>query len=156
MPDGSCVDDTLEDECLNTMSGTSWNIGLTCDQVECPPPTGACCLPDGSCIDDTTEDDCLNTVGGYLWFEGETCAGGICPPPPTGGLQCEGTPPAALVTVDEEIAGTLEQLAELPVMLQPGVHRVQVTAPGYFPWFGEVEVGTTVEPLRVELRAVPE
>ena len=78
------------------------------------------------------------------------------PPPPTGGLRCEGAPPAALVTIDEEIAGTLDQLAELPVLLQPGVHRVQVAAPGYFPWFGEVEVGATVEPLRVELRAVPE
>jgi len=78
------------------------------------------------------------------------------PPPPTGGLRCAGTPPAALVTIDEEIAGTLDQLAELPVLLQPGVHRVQVAAPGHFPWYGEVEVGATVEPLRIELRAVPE
>ncbi|MBI5501179.1 MAG: PEGA domain-containing protein [Deltaproteobacteria bacterium] len=78
------------------------------------------------------------------------------PPPPTGGLRCEGTPVNALVTVDEQIAGTIEQLGELPVMLQPGVHRVQVAAPGFFPWYGDVEVGATVEPLRIELLAVPE
>ncbi|MBI5487257.1 MAG: PEGA domain-containing protein [Deltaproteobacteria bacterium] len=78
------------------------------------------------------------------------------PAPPTGGLRCEGTPPNALVTVDEQIAGTIEQLGELPVMLQPGTHRVQAAAPGFFPWYGDVEVGVTVESLHVELRAVPE
>jgi len=82
-------------------------------------------------------------------------AGPQAPPPPTGGLRLEGAPPDALVTIDESLAGTIRQLGELPVLLHPGTYRVQVAAPGCFTWYGEVEVGATVEPLRVELRLIP-
>ena len=83
-------------------------------------------------------------------------AGPQAPPPPTGGLRFEGTPADALVAVNESLAGTIGQLGELPVLLHPGTYRLQVTAPGYFPWYGEAEVGATVEPLRVELRPIPQ
>ncbi len=83
-------------------------------------------------------------------------AGPQAPPPPTGGLRFEGAPADALVSVNESLAGTIGQLGELPVLLHPGTYRVQVTAPGFFPWYGEAEVGATVEPLRVELRPIPQ
>jgi hypothetical protein len=78
------------------------------------------------------------------------------PPPPSGGLRFEGSPPEALVTIDEQLAGTLRQIGELPVLLRPGTHRVQVTAPGYFPWYAEIEVGETVQTIPVTIRPVPE
>jgi hypothetical protein len=83
-------------------------------------------------------------------------AGPQAPPPPTGGLRFAGAPADALVTVNESLAGTIGQLGELPVLLHPGTYRVQVTAAGCFPWYGEAEVGTTVEALRVELRPIPQ
>ena len=35
LPDGSCVDNTEEDECLTGLSGTAWHEGLDCTQVTC-------------------------------------------------------------------------------------------------------------------------
>lgn len=94
-------------------------------------------------------------VVGGLWSAG-------CPtppqqlPPPPGGLTFTGTPADALVTVNESLAGTMAQLGEHPIHLQPGTYRVQVTAPDHFAWYGDVAVGETVETVTVELRAVPE
>ncbi|NMC70368.1 MAG: PEGA domain-containing protein [Myxococcales bacterium] len=78
------------------------------------------------------------------------------PPPPPGGLAFAGGPAEALVTINESLAGTLAQLGENPIHLQAGTYRVQVAAPGHFPWYGEVAVGETVETVTVELRPVPE
>jgi len=95
------------------------------------------------------------TTTALLW-----CAG--CPatpqppPPPPGGLAFAGGPAEALVTINESLAGTIAQLAENPVHLQAGTYRVQVAAPGHFPWYGEIAVGETVETVTVELRPVPE
>ncbi|MBN1770110.1 MAG: hypothetical protein JXB32_02520 [Deltaproteobacteria bacterium] len=94
-------------------------------------------------------------LAGLSW-----CAG--CPtpperlPPPSGGLTFAGAPAEALVTIDESLAGTLGQLGEHPIHLQPGTYRVQVAAPGHFAWYDELVVGEVVETVTVELRPVPE
>jgi hypothetical protein len=99
----------------------------------------------------------IAVLGALLLFVLAACpTGPQQAPPPTGGLRFEGTPADALVTINEELAGTVGQLNELPVLLHPGTYRVQVAAPGYFTWYGEIIVGDAVAPLAVELRAVPE
>lgn len=48
-------------------------------------------------------------------------------------LRVVGTPPNASVVVDDVYVGTLELVAAHGVAVPPGVHRVSVEAPGYFP-----------------------
>lgn len=75
---------------------------------------------------------------------------------PAGGLAFAGNPPGAIVTINESLAGTIGHLGQNPIHLQAGTYRVQVTAPGYFPWYAEWTVGETVETVVVELRPIPE
>jgi hypothetical protein len=53
---------------------------------------------------------------------------------PTASLRLHGTPPDAVVTIDEEIVGPLNVVAARGVALREGTHQVTVQAPGYFPW----------------------
>ncbi|MFC2173915.1 hypothetical protein ACFLU6_15015 [Acidobacteriota bacterium] len=80
LPDGSCLDDQTEDNCLNVLGGTEWHEGLTCGEVTCPVTnTGACCLDNqGNCQDNTTEQQCLVDLSGVSWHEGEDCFGVDC------------------------------------------------------------------------------
>jgi len=94
-----------------------------------------------------------------LGIAGLVAAGCPAPPeapaPPTGGLIVEGTPPDANLTVNEQLLGPIRMFNPTPMPLQPGTWRVEVSAPGWFPWYGEVEVGTEVVTIRVDLRPVP-
>lgn len=46
--------------------------------IECPNPTGACCLVDGSCQDEVTEASCIANGGTYQG-DAITCAQSSCP-----------------------------------------------------------------------------
>jgi hypothetical protein len=78
------------------------------------------------------------------------------PPPPTGGVRLEGGPPEATVVVNERVQGTVGQLSQIPLQLRPGAYRLEVTADGYFPWYGEIEIGDVLQTVQVELRPVPQ
>ncbi|MHC5005569.1 MAG: hypothetical protein ACYTJ0_20910, partial [Planctomycetota bacterium] len=54
-----------------------------CATVECPGPTGACCLPDGSCVDGLSQDECAAADGEYQGDQ-STCDEVTCEQPPTG------------------------------------------------------------------------
>jgi hypothetical protein len=66
--------------------GGSPSIGLTCAEIECPPPPvlGACCDPaSGICMDDVELLSCIQQGG--LFFFGALCQDVECPPvDPTG------------------------------------------------------------------------
>jgi hypothetical protein len=70
---------------------------------------------------------------------------------PTVSLRMQGTPPDAVVTVDEEMVGSLAVVAARGVALPPGTHQVTVEAPGYFPWDKLVTADSSVAK-RVELQ----
>jgi hypothetical protein len=67
----------------------------------------------------------------------------------------QGTPPDAVVIIDEEAVGSLDFIAAHGVALPPGVHQVTVKARGYFPWDREVQATLGGPPLRLEVALVP-
>ncbi|MDI7269484.1 MAG: hypothetical protein QME96_15965, partial [Myxococcota bacterium] len=77
------------------------------------------------------------------------------PPPPTGGLCVEGAPDDALLVVDERVVGPVGAYREVAAPLRPGIRRVEVIAPGWFPWFAEVEIGDEVTTIAADPRPVP-
>jgi len=86
------------------------------------------------------------------------CAPVASPSRPTVSLRLRGGPPEAMVVVDEESLGTLEFVEARGVALPPGVHRITIQAPGYFPWDREVEAQLGMPPIQLEvvLMAVPD
>jgi hypothetical protein len=85
-----------------------------------------------------------------------------CPPRPqtpsrpTGGLRIRVMPEHARIYVDERLAGDGETYADRPLLLEPGEHRIKVVAEGHYAEYVQVHVGEDVQPLEVELIAVPE
>ena len=78
---------------------------------------------------------------------------------PTSSLRLHGTPPDAVVTIDEELVGPLALVAARGVALREGTHQVTVEAPGFFPWdrlvlADESTAGRRVD-VAVELVPVP-
>jgi PEGA domain len=53
---------------------------------------------------------------------------------PTASLHMTGTPADAVVTIDEEMVGSIAVVDARGVALPEGTHQVSVAAPGYFPW----------------------
>jgi hypothetical protein len=74
---------------------------------------------------------------------------------PTVSLRIQGTPPEALVIIDEEAVGQLDFIGLHGVALPPGLHHVSVKARGYFPWDKEVEAKLGEPPIRVTVTLVP-
>jgi hypothetical protein len=98
----------------------------------------------------------LGLVALTLWI-------GACVEPrtasmPTVSLRMQGTPPDALVIIDEEAVGQLDFIALHGVALPPGLHHVTVKARGYFPWDKEVPAKPGDPPIRLDvaLVAVPD
>lgn len=83
-------------------------------------------------------------------------AGAEEPAPPTGGLLVQGTPVEAMLAVNEQTVGPIRMFSEQALPLRPGLWRVEVSAPGYFPWYAEVDIADVVETIRVDLRPVPD
>jgi hypothetical protein len=51
-------------EC-QSQGGTFQGVGTSCGSVNCPQPTGACCLSNGNCLV-LTQSDCA-LIGGSTW-----------------------------------------------------------------------------------------
>ena len=86
------------------------------------------------------------------------CAGPRVATAPTVSLRMHGTPPDAVVIIDDQALGTLELVMAHGVALPAGVHHVTVKADGYFPWDRQVEatLGQGVVKLEVALTPVPD
>ncbi|MCP3902543.1 MAG: hypothetical protein GY715_02820, partial [Planctomycetes bacterium] len=77
--DGTCTDDTPEDECLANPLFFSFTLCTDCVAiVPLCEPTGACCLCDATCIDDMTEADCMANAMYSSWTECGKCAVIVC------------------------------------------------------------------------------
>jgi len=62
--------------------------------------------------------------------------------PTTGTLRLRASQPGAAIALDDEAVGTSPM--DLPMPLEPGTHRVEVTREGYVPFRAQVEVGRGV------------
>lgn len=82
------------------------------------------------------------------------CAEARSAPKPTVSLRMQGTPPEALVIIDEEAVGQLDFIGLHGVALPPGLHHVSVKARGYFPWDREVEAKPGDPPIRLDVALV--
>ncbi len=71
-------------------------------------------------------------------------------------VRMQGTPPDAIVTVDDRPVGTLAVVARRGLAVEPGKHRVSVERPGYFPWDALVEADDRPVQLSVALERVPD
>ena len=74
---------------------------------------------------------------------------------PTTSLRVHGTPPDAVVTIDEELVGPLAVVAVRGVALREGTHQVTVSAPGFFPWDRLVTAAGREKPIALEVNLVP-
>ena len=77
----------------------------------------------------------------------------------TTSFRLHGNPSDAVVTIDEEMVGSIAVVAARGVALPEGTHQVTVRAPGYFPWDRLVEAKPAEQrtlDLVVELIKVPE
>jgi len=83
------------------------------------------------------------------------CPPAAAPRPPTVSLRMAGTPPDAIVVIDDEAVGALDFVAAHGVALPPGVHHVTVKAGGYFPWDREVEAKPGSAPIRLDVALTP-
>jgi hypothetical protein len=75
---------------------------------------------------------------------------------PLGGvvLLCE--PRDASLFVDDKYLGSVRGLRDRPLNLPVGTHRIEISKPGYFPHYAEVQVAQGVrERLEVTLRKEP-
>ena len=68
-----------------------------------------------------------------------------------------GSPPNAMVTIDDQLVGSLDMVGARGFALPPGRHRLSVEAPGYFPYDEIVETpdGPTRTPVKLDVRLVP-
>ncbi len=70
-------------------------------------------------------------------------------------LSVAAEPPTASVYVDERYVATAQAIEARPRAFRPGMHRVTLEAPGFFPHDVEVELTPGVTTLRIALRAIP-
>jgi hypothetical protein len=76
--------------------------------------------------------------------------------PSTAHLRMQGTPPDALVTVDDRPVGSLGLVARRGLAVEPGRHRISVERPGYFAWDAEIEAHERPVQLTVRLERMPD
>jgi hypothetical protein len=86
------------------------------------------------------------------------CAPVKGPSKETVSLRLQGNLPDATVIIDDQDLGSLAFVQSRGVALPVGVHRISVTAPGYFPWDRAVEAkpGGLLIRLDVALTPVPD
>lgn len=78
------------------------------------------------------------------------------PPRPRASVYLRVEPPTASVFVDERFIARASVLAEYPVGLEPGVHRVTLTARGYFPHDAEIRARAGIQTFRFTLLREPD
>jgi hypothetical protein len=76
--------------------------------------------------------------------------------PTTAHVRMQGTPPDALVTVDDRPVGTLAVVARRGLAVEPGKHRVSVERAGYFAFDAVIEADDRPVRLDVRLERVPD
>ena len=89
----------------------------------------------------------LGCGGGVIQREGEVPA----PPPGTGYLEIECSPKTTELYVDGRFWGVVEGYARHVVQLPEGSHRVELRAPGYYPWYGLIEAGPHLAKIHTHL-----
>lgn len=107
----------------------------------------------------TTRD--RGTSHRHAWIAlGALMALGACRPAEspkrTVSLRIQGSPPEAMVTIDDEVVGTLDVVEARGVALPPGQHRITVEAPGYFPHDRIVVAKDRKILLKIQLVPVPD
>jgi hypothetical protein len=85
----------------------------------------------------------------------QACAAAQPPKKPTAQLRTIVEPPSAQVQVDERFVGAARVLAQRPVPLAPGKHRVTIEAHGYFPHDLELDMPVGVTKVELKLRPIP-
>jgi hypothetical protein len=78
--------------------------------------------------------------------------------PRTVSLRIEGNVDEALVTVDDQVVGTVAAVEKRGVALPPGTHRITVEQSGYFPHDELVQVkeGDPLLRLKIEMEKIPD
>ena len=79
---GSCheVSETI---CENDLAGDYQGDGLSCSEIECIDPMGACCMPFAVCVDNVSNVTCVIDLGGEYFVDCEDAEctenrGGCC------------------------------------------------------------------------------
>jgi hypothetical protein len=75
---GNVCDEILEEDCGNA-GGRFAGEGVGCGEIQCPLPTGSCCIQGMACQDARTEYECVEAGGGD-WQPGGRCADEPCGP----------------------------------------------------------------------------
>ncbi|MGA2448194.1 MAG: PEGA domain-containing protein [Polyangiaceae bacterium] len=89
------------------------------------------------------------------WLLVAACAPAVAPQAPTTSLRLRGSPPDAIVVVDEQTLGTLDYVQAHGVAMPPGVHRITVKASNYFPWDRQVEAKPGSSPVTLDVSLTP-
>lgn len=76
--------------------------------------------------------------------------------PPTVSLRMAGNVKDALVTVDDQLLGSVAFVEKHGVALPPGKHRLTVEKPGYFPFDQLVDAKDRPVQVQVQLEPVPD
>ena len=84
------------------------------------------------------------------------CAAAPVRPPRTASLRLRGTPPDAMVTIDDQLIGPLEVVQARGVALPRGVHRISVERDGFLPFDREVVADGGPISLDVALERTPD
>lgn len=74
---------------------------------------------------------------------------------PTVSMRMSGSPPEAVVVIDDQAVGTMELVMAHGVALPVGVHHITVKAQGYFPWDKEVDAKLGAGVIRLEVKLMP-
>lgn len=77
------------------------------------------------------------------------------PRPTPAGIKVVAEPADARVYVDDRFVASARVLAERAHQLPAGVHRITITAPGYFPHDIETELPPGVSTIEIALRPIP-
>ena len=96
-------------------------------------------------------------VGVRAWLLAATLVG--CVPTyaePRVSVRMSGTPPDALVTVDDQVVGPLAVVAKKGLSVSRGKHRVSVERPGYCPWDRKIDAEDGKIVLDVKLERIPD
>ncbi len=76
--------------------------------------------------------------------------------PPTVSMKMAGNEKDALVTVDDQLLGSVAYVEKHGVALPPGRHRLTVEKPGFFPFDQLVEAKDVPVKIQVELERIPD
>jgi hypothetical protein len=91
----------------------------------------------------------------FLFITLEACRPPLVAQKPKVHLRMHGTPPDAVVIIDDEAVGTLELIQARGIALPVGMHHVTVKAQGYFPWDREVKAEEGQPPVQLDVALMP-